>query len=301
MAAGILLAVVIVTALAVCGLSGNNKKSSEKQAKQKQEQTKEDTQKEDVTKEAVSDNTEAVSEEAASEATAESEEATVQTPAPEVFSESEGGRKVYLTFDDGTSRLTDAILDILARYGVKATFFVTAQGGEENAARYRRIVAEGHSIGLHSVTHKYKEVYASLDTFIADVEGIRQFVLDTTGVNSYLYRFPGGSSNSVSAVPIEDCIRYLNQAGYRYFDWNLDTADAVNRKQSVDELVSRVLGETIDKYHNTVILMHDAGSQDVTVAALPRIIEGLQARGLEILPITENTPVVQHKKATSVQ
>ncbi len=227
----------------------------------------------------------------------------IPTPTPVAVSypESEGGRKVYLTFDDGTSVQTDRILDILKQYGVKATFFVTAQSGEENAARYRRIVAEGHSIGLHSVTHRYKEIYASLDTFIADVEGIRQFVLNTTGVNSYLYRFPGGSSNAVSTVPIEDCIRYLNQSGYRYFDWNIDTADSVNRSQSVDELVSRALGEGIDKYHNCVILMHDAKGLEHTVEALPRIIEGLQTRGLEILPITEATPVVQHKKASSVQ
>lgn len=225
----------------------------------------------------------------------------VPTPEPVVYPESEGARKVYLTFDDGTSEQTDRVLDILAQYGVKATFFVTAHGGEENAARYRRIVAEGHSIGLHSVTHNYQQVYASIESYIADVEGIRQFVKDTTGVDSHLYRFPGGSSNSVSNIPMEECIRYLNQNGYRYFDWNIDTSDSVNRNQSVEEFLSRVFGGAIDKYHNSVILMHDSARQDITVAALPQLIEGIQARGLEILPITEATPVCQHRKAESVQ
>ena len=228
-------------------------------------------------------------------------EETPVTPVPVAYPETEGPRKAYLTFDDGTSEQTDRILDILAQYGVKATFFVTARNGEENAARYRRIVAEGHSIGLHSVTHNYKQIYASLDAYIADVEGIRQFVLATTGVDSHLYRFPGGSSNSVASIPMEDCIRYLNQNGYRYFDWNIDTSDSVNKEQSVDKVVSRALGEAIDKYHNCVILMHDSASQAHTVAALPQIIEGIQARGMEILPITENTPLVQHRKAASVQ
>lgn len=301
-AGAILLAFVIVILGIVFGSNGEeiNSKRNEKNQQTKQETTGTSVNSEDA------DN-QIVSEQAVTDSSSVPE--VTQTPVPEnmvsaspvVYPESEGARKVYLTFDDGTSEQTDKILDILKQYGVKATFFVTAQSGEANAARYRRIVAEGHSIGLHSVTHKYKEIYASLDTFIADVEGIRRFVLDTTGVNSYLYRFPGGSSNSVANVPLEDCIRYLNQNGYRYFDWNIDTADSVNREQSADELVSRALGENIEKYHNSIILMHDSGSQAVTVEALPRIIEGLKARGMEILPITENTPPCQHKKADSVQ
>lgn len=248
----------------------------------------------------------------ASEQIQESPEATPEeTPTPEATptpeptqapQQPEGEFIAYLTFDDGTSEQTDHVLDILAQYGIKATFFVTQQGGEENAARYRRIVAEGHSIGLHSVTHSYKQVYASLDTFIADVEGIRQFVFNTTGVDTHLYRFPGGSSNTVSNVPITDCIRYLNQNGYRYFDWNIDTSDAINHKsQTVEQLLNNVFNGGVGKYHSCVILMHDSKYQTTTVAALPQLIEGLTARGYQILPITDATPTVQHKKAETVQ
>lgn len=301
------MAILVVIIVGIVIGMGKNKAEKESDAasandKKKVETVQEKTE-EEVTSSAVEkiDGQEAEVSDQALEEVVASEVVPTPTPIPTVYPESEGGRKVYLTFDDGTSVQTDKILDILAQYGVKATFFVTAQGGEENAARYRRIVAEGHSIGLHSVSHNYKQIYASLDAYIADVEGIRQFVLDTTGVNSYLYRFPGGSSNSVSNIPVEDCIRYLNQNGYRYYDWNVDTSDSVNRGQSVDEMVSRALGSGVDTYHNCVILMHDSAGQDITVASLPRIIEGLQARGLEILPITENTPLVQHKKASSVQ
>lgn len=288
---------------------GKQQKTSDKQQAETEgkKDPEQNSSKPEPTAENEADATEAPTQEASPEAVSTetpvpaASEAVTPPPAPITYSETEGNRKAYLTFDDGTSKQTDKILDVLKQYNVKATFFVTAQEGEENARRYRRIVEEGHSIGLHSVSHNYKQVYANLDAFITDVEGIRQFVLNTTGVDSHLYRFPGGSSNQVSTVSMDDCIRYLNQNGYRYFDWNVDTSDTVNRHQSVDELLSKVFGTVVDKYHNCVILMHDASLQDITVAALPQIIEGLQARGMEILPITENTPVVQHKKADSVQ
>lgn len=267
------------------------------------ESNKNESIKKEKAKDASNEETKTVSPEAPEpEPTPTPEPTPNPAPTPEPVVVQEGQNVAYLTFDDGTSEQTDHVLDILAQYGVKATFFVTQQGGEENAARYRRIVNEGHSIGLHSVSHSYKQVYASLDTFIADVEGIRQFVLDTTGVNSHLYRFPGGSSNTVSNVPITDCIRYLNQNGYRYFDWNIDTSDAVNHNsQTVQQLLDNVFNGGVGKYHSCVILMHDSATQKTTVAALPQLIEGLLARGYAILPITDVTTPVQHKKAETVQ
>lgn len=293
----LLLAVVVaVTVIAGIAAGIRNKETEKESVAASADKGEKKQTTDDVTKEAVS---ESPSEQPVSTPQPVSEPAVWTEP--ETYPESEGARKAYLTFDDGCSEQTDRILDILAQYGVKATFFVTKQEGEENAARYRRIVAEGHSIGLHSMSHNYKIVYASMESYIADVEGIRQFVLETTGVDSHLYRFPGGSSNTVSQFPVEDCIRYLKQNGYRYYDWNIDTSDAVNHKMSAQELVEKALAPAVDRYHNCVILMHDSGSQATTVEALPYIIEGLRARGMEILPITGNTPLVQHKKASSVQ
>lgn len=291
----VVLAAVVVACIAA-GVGSRTKETESVTASADKGEKKKESKESQVT-EAAAD---AAEEESESQTVAATTAPAVWTE-PEYYPESEGARKAYLTFDDGCSEQTDRILDILAQYGVKATFFVTKQDGEENAARYRRIVAEGHSIGLHSVSHNYKTVYASLESYISDVEGIRQFVLDTTGVDSYLYRFPGGSSNTVSQFPVEDCIRYLKQNGYRYYDWNIDTSDAVNHRMTAQELAGKALGPAIDKYHNCVILMHDSGSQTTTVEALPYIIEGLQSRGMEILPITENTPLVQHKKAATVQ
>lgn len=301
----VLILVLVVACCAGCGtdkgkVSSKTESSnrSKNHSREKNEEKKEETK--EVSNEAL-EATELIQESPESTPTPEPTPTPESTPTP-VPPQPEGEFIAYLTFDDGTSEQTDHVLDILAQYGIKATFFVTQQGGEENAARYRRIVAEGHSIGLHSVTHSYKQVYASLDTFIADVEGIRQFVLNTTGVDTHLYRFPGGSSNTVSNVPITDCIRYLNQHGYRYFDWNIDTSDAINHSsQTVEQLLNNVFNGGVGKYHSCVILMHDSKYQTTTVAALPQLIEGLVARGYQILPITDSTPPVQHKKAETVQ
>ena len=107
--------------------------------------------------------------------------------------------KVYLTFDDGPSIYTDEILDILDRYHVKATFFVVGKDGSEAEAALQRIVEDGHTLGMHSYSHKYKEIYESLDSFTEDFARIRDDIYQATGVESVYYRFPG-------AAPIRSAI-----------------------------------------------------------------------------------------------
>ncbi|MBO4461285.1 MAG: polysaccharide deacetylase family protein, partial [Lachnospiraceae bacterium] len=104
-------------------------------------------------------------------------------------------KKVYLTFDDGPSHNTELILDILKEYNVKATFFVIGRNDEYSKSLYKRIVDEGHTIALHSYTHRYSSIYASLDAYKEDLQKISDLVYDATGVRSKFIRFPGGSSN----------------------------------------------------------------------------------------------------------
>ena len=205
--------------------------------------------------------------------------------------------KVYLTFDDGPSENTDKILDILDDYGIKATFFVNGREDEESLAAYKRIVDEGHTIAMHSYSHKYSEIYSSLDAFKKDYEKIQNLIYDTTGVESMYYRFPGGSSNRVSNAHMSDYIKFLNEQGIVYFDWNVSSGDATSQAFSADELVENVMSDVV-KYKTSVVLMHDAKTKSTTVQALPEIIEALQKSGALILPIDENTDVIQH---TSIQ
>lgn len=203
-------------------------------------------------------------------------------------------RKVYLTFDDGPSSGTDEILDILAEYDIKATFFVVGKKGEWAEDAYRRIVEEGHTLGMHSYTHDYQQIYASLDAYTEDLLKLQGYLYDITGVESVYVRFPGGSSNRVSHTDMRELIAWLEEEGFTYYDWNISSQDASGVRLTPEQIVDNCL-EGIEKKDNVIILMHDAASKHTTVEALPMLIERIQAiENTELLPITEETVPVQH-------
>ncbi|MCI7469171.1 MAG: polysaccharide deacetylase [Lachnospiraceae bacterium] len=202
-------------------------------------------------------------------------------------------RKVYLTFDDGPSKNTDKILDILDDYSVKATFFVNGRTDKHSLKMYKRIVNEGHTIGMHSYTHKYSDVYASEKAFEKDFFRIRNLIYDTTGVKSMYYRFPGGSSNKVSNTNMSDLIRFLDKEHVEYFDWNVMSGDATSNELKSSEIIENVMSDVV-KYKTSVVLMHDAANKDTTVAALPELIQKLQKEGDLLLPIDQDTKLIQH-------
>lgn len=203
-----------------------------------------------------------------------------------------GIRRVYLTFDDGPSANTDRILDILNQYGVKATFFVVAKEGYTD--QYRRIVEDGHTLAMHSYSHKYSEIYASLDAYKEDLTKLHDFLYELTGEDCTIVRFPGGSSNTVSHVDMRELIDYLNEENMVYYDWNVSSGDASGGKKSIAQIKKNVLGN-IDQYSNAVVLFHDASGKDSTVDALPAIIEEiLESDNTVLLPISEDTVRVQH-------
>ena len=207
--------------------------------------------------------------------------------------------KVYLTFDDGPSKYTDEILAILDRYQVKATFFVVGKEDEASADAMRAIVAAGHTIGLHSYSHKYSELYQSVEDFAADFEQLQDYVYRVTGVKSTVYRFPGGSSNTVSKLDMQVFADYLDSQGVEYYDWNISSGDGAKRLLAVQTLVENVT-EDIEKHESSIVLMHDSAEKSTTVEALPVIIENILAmEDTVILPITEETEPVHHIDTSS--
>lgn len=206
-------------------------------------------------------------------------------------------KEIYLTFDDGPSSNTDAILDILKAYDVKATFFVVGKTDEKSKAAYQRIVAEGHTLGMHSYSHKYDELYSSKESFIRDLTSLQEYLYEVTGVWSRYYRFPGGSSNTVSQVDMQELIAWLNENDITYFDWNTASGDAVSGQLSKEIIVENCM-EKLDSQSECMILMHDAAEKNTTVEALPEIISQVRMRGDAcFLPITDETKPVQHLKA----
>ena len=206
------------------------------------------------------------------------------------------GYTAYLTFDDGPSENTEAILDILDYYNVKATFFVIYHENMED--KYKAIVDAGHTIALHSYTHNYKKLYSGEAAFFKEMEDISDFLYSLTGVRTKLMRFPGGSSNTVAEKYCKGLMPVLKKSvtekGYVYQDWNVDSCDAEKANTSPKMLLSNI-SESLKEYKTAVVLMHDAGkSTDTTVEALPQIIEFFYGKGYSLEKMDLTTEEIHH-------
>ncbi len=221
------------------------------------------------------------------------------TQEEETSGEEVQAKRVYLTFDDGPSIYTGQILDILKANNVKATFFVIGRD-EEYYEYYKRIVDEGHTIGMHSYSHVYQDFYASEDSFADELTRLNDLIYNVTGTRSQIFRFPGGSSNQVSALPIETYIKYLNENDIQYYDWNALSGDAVTSGLSPEQLVDNIMND-VEKNQDSIVLMHDLQTTHATVESLQLLIDTLKSEGYEILPIDENTPLIQHVSSDSVE
>lgn len=147
-------------------------------------------------------------------------------------------------------------------------------GKNNYSEQYRRIVADGHTLAMHSYSHVYQDIYSSLDAYKQDLNKLQTFLYEVTGVECNIVRFPGGSSNTISKVDMHTLIEYLDSEDMTYFDWNVSSGDASSARIGAEQIAENVL-ENVDKYNNAVVLMHDAAGKDSTVDALPAIIEKL--------------------------
>ena len=200
------------------------------------------------------------------------------------------GRVIYLTFDDGPSPYTIQLLDLLKQYGVKATFFVTGSGSQ---GELWRMYKEGHSIGMHTMTHDYDSIYASEEAFFNDLYAIQDVIYMNTGIKPTLMRFPGGGSNLVSSYNkgiMTRLTQAVQDAGFQYFDWNVDSNDAGGALKR-DTVAENVIGG-VQKQRISIVLQHDIHGFSVE-AVEDIIIWGLN-NGYRFLPLTENSPAMQH-------
>ena len=238
-------------------------------------------------------------EETTEEETQTQEETTVEdkkdkADEPKKQDDNDGVKRVYLTFDDGPSDNTDKILDILAENNVKATFFVIEKTDVADVEHYKRILSEGHTLAMHSSSHEYSIIYASMDAYITDVTQLQDYLESITGEKAKFYRFPGGSSNTVGQISMHDCVDWLNSQDITYFDWNVDSGDADRGGSSTDCIINNVVSG-VSKLDNTVVLMHDTNAKGTTVEALPSIISQIKSMGGEMLPITDDTKPIHHR------
>lgn len=205
---------------------------------------------------------------------------------------------VYLTFDDGPSENTDKILEILDQYDVKAAFFVSGQYGteEERDQRLRSILEHGHTLGLHTWSHDYEKIYASVDSFLADLNHINEAVYAATGYQASLIRFPGGSSNHYNQSICEELTAEVRRRGYTYHDWAVSCGDAEGKNLSAEQVV-RETADECERRDKSVVLFHDTPAQDTTVEALPMLIEELRDKGYELRQLDNSIRPFQFVKA----
>lgn len=208
---------------------------------------------------------------------------------------------IYLTFDDGPSlSITPQILDILKSNNIPATFFIIDyEYGSKREELVKRAFNEGHTIALHGTSHTYSEIYTSLDALVNNFETLQEKVFVSTGYRSYIIRFPGGSSNTVSknycTGIMTEAVEYFSTTDFVYFDWNVDSLDAGGAHSKED--VFKNVTSSIKNGRNNIVLMHDSGSKKYTAEALQEIIDWALAEGYEFKAITPETPQVTHRIA----
>lgn len=194
---------------------------------------------------------------------------------------------VYLTFDDGPSRLTPRVLDILQEEGVKATFFVLGNQVEQRPEVAARIASEGHALGNHTYNHVYSELYSRFDTFWEQARRTDQIIAEAAGTSSGLLRAPGGTVGNFDPF----YFYYLEQAGYTVVDWNIDSGDATRQGVKASEIVQTVKKGPLRR--ELTVLLHDGAGHDETVKALPEIIHFFKDQGYTFASLTDQVRPVQ--------
>ena len=204
------------------------------------------------------------------------------------------GKVIYLTFDDGPSKHTPQLLETLDKYGAKATFFVV---GTSRVDLLDDIAAGGHALAIHTMTHKYDQIYASEEAFFADLTGMRELIKQYSGVDTTLMRFPGGSSNSISKKICPGIMTTLTkrvvEEGYYYFDWHVDSNDAGGAKTS-DKIAENVITGIQNKPKSTqlVVLQHDI--YQASVEAVEQILIWGLENGYTFLALDEESSGAHH-------
>lgn len=182
-----------------------------------------------------------------------------------------------MTFDDGPSSSTSAILDLLQNEEIKATFFVNGKTSLAAVSSLKRIASEGHTIGMHSYSHQYRIIYASVENFIEDLYKNYLYIKNSTGTAPNLLRFPGGSINTYNIKNYKLMTAEVLRRGFIYCDWNVSGGDTIKDAKASD-IASNVINGVRVSWGPAIVLLHDNGNSELLLA-LPRIIQTLKADG----------------------
>ena len=197
---------------------------------------------------------------------------------------------IYLTFDDGPAgKVTKDILDILKKDSVPATFFVIGNQikGQENLIK--RMYDEGHSVGLHSMSHKKNCLYSSNESFLKEMLDTQEIINSIVGFKPTILRFPFGCNNNYYRLS-ESMVNLLHKNNLKIYDWNTDSGDGANPNSNPSVFIKN----SKSNKDSVFLLMHCAYMSKNSVKALPDIIKYYKDNGYEFKVIDENTPEEFH-------
>ena len=192
-------------------------------------------------------------------------------------------KRAFLTFDDGPSKNTNDILNILRDNNIKATFFVLGSQVEVFPETTNRIYNEGHFIANHGYSHRYSDIYQSPEQVLNEYNQCNDAIKKAIGENEYnshLFRFPGGLAGGKYASIKSQANELLEQNNIAHVDWNALNGDAETNNLSPEFEISRI-HETTEGKNSIVVLMHDSPAKSVTADTLPQIIATLRDKGYE--------------------
>lgn len=192
-------------------------------------------------------------------------------------------KRVFLTFDDGPSVNTPAILSILKERNIKATFFMLGSRVEAMPEVVKQVFDQGHYVANHGYSHVYSQIYACPQKVLEEYNQTNTAIQKALGepdFNSHLFRFPGGLVGGKYAEIKQQAKQLLEQNDIANVDWNALTGDA-ERQNPTQEQVLEGLQKTSQGKNSIVVLMHDAQAKQITVETLPQIIDYLTGQGYE--------------------
>lgn len=195
----------------------------------------------------------------------------------------------YLTFDDGPSENTFEVLDVLEELDVQATFFVVGSSiSKKGEICLKRMVNEGHTIGIHTYSHLCNEIYCSVERFLEDFNTVYQQIYDITGERVNIYRFPWGSNNEYSKGIKDALLEEMERRGFTCYDWNVSADDSIGKPSSYSILQN--IKKDLSRENHPIILMHDSTINDLTVKTLPKIIQMIGEMNYEFDTLDNREP-----------
>lgn len=208
--------------------------------------------------------------------------------APQDYKFDEG--TIYFTFDDGPSQYTYQILEYLKEYNAKATWFVVPSKTDWCYSALKAISNAGCTIGVHSLSHDYEKIYASVEAYLEDFHEAWEIVRDATGQTPQIFRFPGGSKNDFNGDTRDAIIKEMTRRGFRFYDWNVESGDV---NGATWQQMYNSIPRDCHEWKRPVILMHDTNNTPNTVYVLEDVLKVLSGEGYKFDAIHNDTEPVQ--------